>query len=695
MNLEIVQKLKQLAIEANILDKPDVQTYLHVIGLDDDVEMALDVQELFAIKALKKIISPDPFYPFPEEHEAAGDIKFGKVGDKDYFFGLALDEMTQHVFLAGRSGSGKTTLLYYIIDQLLKKKTPFIVFDLKREFRAFIRKSDDVLVLRPEGFKFNPLRPPEGISPLRWVSIFCDVFSHSTRLLEGSNSFLLDKVFNLYELFQVFNESDEYPSFHELVKILQHVYIPLSSREARYLESVRNRLISCVITAGDMLDCDRDMVDDLLNQNKSVIFEFYGISEHVASFLIEMFLTKLYFYRMARGREWSQNNPLVVFMDEARNIYDYRKELKPESGIPIIDIITERIRDFGVSLVICSQIPSEICASAKSNTYTKLMMSLGSGKDVSDLSKCMGLNDDQLSCTYALEVGEVIVKLAGRYTRPFWIKVPKVMMDKDVPDYELDAKMEYMLSEFGVSAVSSPPLYENFIDCLKDRKKMKKKVEVISDIVRNLLVNIFNNPYVPVSRRYEILGLSRLKGKLAKDFLLENDYATDVNVKVSNSIFNFLVLTKKGLSFCKGQGLEGMVWEEIVMGKVSFLHRYYQFLIKDYLTQDGWIVNLESPINGNKEVNDNKKEGVKRVDIEATYNKKRRIAIEVAVSKFELQDILKCINDGFDEVRVVCKDEMIRKKIENKINGSNGGKKPDFVIVQTINGLLNDLPQKT
>jgi hypothetical protein len=138
------------------------------------------------------------------------------------------------------------------------------------------------------------------------------------------------------------------------------------------------------------------------------------------------------------------------------------------------------------------------------------------------------------------------------------------------------------------------------------------------------------------------------------------------------------------------------------MGKVSFLHRYYQFLIKNYLTQDGWIVNLESPINGNNGVGDNKEAGIKRVDVEARDEiegeVKRKIGIEVVVTKFDHQDIEKLenfIDDGFHEVRFVCRDETTRKKIENKINGSNSGKKPDFVIVQTINGFLGSMPQKT
>ena len=83
------------------------------------------------------------------------------------------------------------------------------------------------------------------------------------------------------------------------------------------------------------------------------------------------------------------------------------------------------------------------------------------------------------------------------------------------------------------------------------------------------------------------------------------------------------------------------------------------------------------------------------MDIEASYNNRRKIAIEVAITKFELQDIKKCMNNGFDEVRVVCRDETARKRIEKKISSSNGGNGADSVIVQTINGFLSSMPKKT
>ncbi len=687
-----INELVQLASIADMLDNKNVQTMIHTIALDDDKELTEDTREYLTYNALGKITSPNPFYPPPKGNEVSGEIKLGEAIESGAPFGLGIKEITQHILLAGMSGSGKTTILYNLMNQLLKKGIPFFCFDFKKEFRGYIRKSDDVLVLRPENFKLNPLRPPEGINPLRWISIFSDVFCHSTSLLEGSNSFLLDKVYNLYKLWGVFDGRDTYPSFLELDKILQHVYIPLSSREARYLESVRNRLKSCVLNAEKMLKCDRDMFKDLMERKKSVIFEFYGISEHVASFLVELILTKLYFYRMAKGRNHSENNPLVVFMDEGRNVYDYRKEQNIASGIPIIDTITERIRDFKVSLTICTQIPSEICVSAKSNTYTKIMMRLGNGKDISDMARCMGLDKNHEQFAYGLEVGEAVVKLAGKYTRPFPMKAPKVDMDKDVSDYELEEKMKPILAEFDTKPVIAKQLYESYIDGLNDRRRTKKKEEKISDIVRDLLTNIFTSPYVPMSERYENLRLSRMKGKLAKDFVIENKYVTEINIKVENSVYNFLVLTKKGLSFCEEQGLKDKDWNEIVGGKLSFRHKFYQNLMKKYLVQDGWTVHFEHPVIGDKRTNVNKK-----VDLVADYKiegkVEKSIAVEVALSNYEVYTIMNCVDDGFDEVRVVCRDETARKRIEKDIYGAIDEIDRDFVIVQTINGFLNSLPQ--
>ena len=65
------------------------------------------------------------------------------------------------------------------------------------------------------------------------------------------------------------------------------------------------------------------------------------------------------------------------------------------------------------------------------------------------------------------------------------------------------------------------------------------------------------------------------------------------------------------------------------------------------------------------------------------------------MSNYEVNTIMNCVNDGFDEVRVVCRDETARKRIENDIYSAINEIDHDSVIVQTINGFLGSMPQKT
>ncbi len=114
--------------------------------------------------------------------------------------------------------------------------------------------------------------------------------------------------------------------------------------------------------------------------------------------------------------------------------------------------------------------------------------------------------------------------------------------------------------------------------------------------------------------------------------------------------------------------------------------------MKKYLVQDGWTVHFEHPVIGDKRTNVNKK-----VDLVADYKiegkVEKSIAVEVALSNYEVYTIMNCVDDGFDEVRVVCRDETARKRIEKDIYGAIDEIDRDFVIVQTINGFLNSLPQ--
>ena len=86
----------------------------------------------------------------------------------------------------------------------------------------------------------------------------------------------------------------------------------------------------------------------------------------------------------------------------------------------------------------------------------------------------MGLNDDQTRFCYQLDVGEAVAKLAGRYTDPFWIKVPHVQFNKDISDSEIEKRVNSVLSEFNIVPVIQSEYFEDYISSIRDKGNVKK-----------------------------------------------------------------------------------------------------------------------------------------------------------------------------------------------------------------------------
>ena len=125
------------------------------------------------------------------------------------------DLLSRHLLVVGQSGSGKTTLLRNLMGEIEK---PFWAFDLKQDYRHLSR---DALVVPWSDFRFNPLRPPHGVSPMRWAQVFLEVFCHATALLSGSKNYVLKQVVRLYKLYNLFDGVSElFPSLFELEMLL-------------------------------------------------------------------------------------------------------------------------------------------------------------------------------------------------------------------------------------------------------------------------------------------------------------------------------------------------------------------------------------------------------------------------------------------------------------------------------------------
>lgn len=129
----------------------------------------------------------------PPTQVAAGEYEIGQViyGDRVVGkFGLREDELIQHTAIFGRSGSGKTNIVLGIIDQLLKHKKPFLIFDWKRNYRDLVPQTTEPIRVITGGrdvvpFRFNPLIPPPRTDPATHLKKLIEIIASTYYLGEG------------------------------------------------------------------------------------------------------------------------------------------------------------------------------------------------------------------------------------------------------------------------------------------------------------------------------------------------------------------------------------------------------------------------------------------------------------------------------------------------------------------------------
>ena len=162
MTLQEVQDLAEKLTQLTGRDRSSsvTQWLLAIPRERDELQSALELEH-------RQLAAPDALWlpPIPADR-LAGDLKVGVVLAHDkqlHPFRHDVEDLLRHVTIFGQSGSGKTNLAYIYLLDLLKRGTPFLVFDWKRNYRDLLAMpgSDEVEVytvgrnVRP--FQLNPL----------------------------------------------------------------------------------------------------------------------------------------------------------------------------------------------------------------------------------------------------------------------------------------------------------------------------------------------------------------------------------------------------------------------------------------------------------------------------------------------------------------------------------------------------------
>lgn len=268
------------------VDDDELEDVVKAAGLDRD--RYDDLRESYQRKKLIEQPVERPYLPYTD---LDGEFMLGADPD-GHPVGVTRRELNEHMLVVGRSGAGKTTFFYNMIDTCNDKGLPVLVFDFKNDYR-YAAGDLDLSVVNWRELKFNPLSPPPGVRPGKWGEVLADTFAHATDLLIGSESYFLEKLRQLYRLYDE-ADGEVYPSLFELRDLVDADEIPRSSPRFNYKERVLGRLTMMTGFSGDIFDCSRGYpVDVFLSEN--VVLELQEPNQYVTN-------------TWRRGRRWKSSS---------------------------------------------------------------------------------------------------------------------------------------------------------------------------------------------------------------------------------------------------------------------------------------------------------------------------------------------------------------------------------------------------
>jgi len=477
---------------------------------------------------------------------------------------------------------------------------------------------------------------------------------HAYFLGEGV-AFLLQKAIDqAYSDFGVYSGACEYPTFKDILSILEKMQV--KGRKALWMDSTLRTLgVLCFGEFSKVLNVMKpSRLEDLLKEN--VVLELDSLTNSDKTLFIESLLLWIHHFRLQeKDREVFKH---AVLIEEAHHIL-LRKKQEMTGTEAITDIILREIRELGESITLIDQHPSLISMPALGNTYTTICFGLKHKADMRTISESLLLENDQIDFLGQLETGTAIVKLQGRYFKPFLVRFPLFPIKKGiVTDKDIRAKRK-----------------GNSIQCEVVRpvrsEVKKKEIEItLTDIERLFLEDIAKNPISGVVARYERLGINRYQGNKTQNSLIEKGMISWRPVSTKTGRLKVLVLTDHGK-----KAIPDVKILKIFQKNESWDHAYWKYKIGEHYQKKGYQVTFEYPLGQGK-----------AVDLVVEKDGKR-IAIEIETGKSDaVYNIHKDLDATFDEIVVICLHKEIKENISKLLRktGRNKSGKAKLLALENI-----------
>jgi hypothetical protein len=633
--------------------------------LEGKKEIETILQLLYTKTLNKKINQEKILLVPPPKDKASGEYPIGHVvyNDQKLFpFGLREKEFIQHIGIFGRSGSGKTNTAIILISRLLNKNKPFLIFDWKRNYRDLLPLTKKEILVFTVGrktspFTFNPLIPPPGTSPKIWLKKLIEIIGHAYFVGEGVMYLLQKAIDRAYQQFGVYDHKLDkaYPSLDNVLRILEDT--PAKGRESLWMASTLRAIGAlCFGGMGKVLNTPQQTnIEELLKKN--VVLELDSLTDSDKTFLIESLLLWIHHYRMAEGRREEFKHAIII--EEAHHIL-LRKKQELQGSEAITDVILREIRELGESIILIDQHPSLISIPAAANTYGTIILNLKHRSDVNMAADCILLDQEEKDYIGMLEVGQAIVKLQGRWPKPFLIQIPHIPIQKGkVTDQDVKERMK---GYFETNSANSDKFQTQkaekrsfYPPKQKERVREPQETGITTQITEEeniILKDIIQHPLAGVVERYKRLNWSRRRGNVHKDSAIQKGLAIPVSVSTKGGRVVLLKPTYKAIAFLREQGIK----TETDQRKGGLTHEFWKNKIAQYYRNKGFEVEIEKPIGEGKSIDIVIKKG----------NFVTAVEIETGKS-YPIWNIEKDKRVGYENIISIAVDEETETKIKNQL----------------------------
>jgi hypothetical protein len=263
----------------------------------------------------------------------------------------------------------------------------------------------------------NFLRPPFGMPQKVWNKKLLDIMEDVFFFGRGCSHVLREKLERTQDL-------------REALVLLNKEKLRSGGRKGLWLDSGIARLDDLMGIADIINAKDGVRIEELFK--RFVAIEMDSLSATERAFITEALLCWLYHYRLNQPEREEVKQVLII--EEAQNVFRERRD-RLES---FTETMFRQSRELGIGLVYIAQNASKIPVTILQNTFTNICFNQNHRKDVEACANILLLDLKEREMLSRLEVGKAVIRMSGKYTRPFMLSIPRVPITKGmVTDKEL------------------------------------------------------------------------------------------------------------------------------------------------------------------------------------------------------------------------------------------------------------------